>query len=437
MSEQTKTICLILSLLVIGWWSAFGAFKQEVAHSPIMPLWELPQSDAAHQIPVAHVSPYAVKTLDAMGASANESFQVSPGHDVFTARDVTARDVTARDVKTVSYYENRSSDTDVLPRFQDQIARPAERLTIMTSSATVDAIAKERIQYGKSLARRGAFFAAQEEFLNVLYHVAESHDRKSGGSKYSETLKAGLRALEEARDFGKLGRDNDSPQSRQFVLASHHTRIFEPTMDAGRYSCSQFVDSYCRYAKSKIEQAVGKSPSASEALFAYGKILAAESEGYSQHADIRKIGLSIFLASANADSRNHKSVNELGVRYLKLGYPSKAAEMLLRAIKERRLPAYWINLAEAHRQMANQAKRQQERNHQMTLANRALQEAKVESAKPQQMSSEKWVSSEQFQKYAAMPDSRLGTPRTSSLPSASTPRNESDRSLFKNIKKWF
>ena len=317
------------------------------------------------------------------------------------------------------------------------------QVPILTSRPAVEAKAIERVSYGKSLARRGAFFAAKEEFLRSLYLVAEAYDRQSGSMNYSRRLKAGLRALEEANDFESFSSQNDSLQARTFVLESHSTKLVHP-VDAGRFASDQFVETYCRYAKSQIEQALGRSPAASEGLFAYAKILVAERKvGVNKKLIDPQVAWTLFWVSATANPLNHQSVNQLGVGYLESGRLNKAGDMFLRAVKVSNGAVYWRNLAEVHLRLAKASRSAQERESQMILADQAMQEAKAVPPTPKSQQSENWVSAEQFVEHAAMPDSRIGLaapPRNdNSLPApvSENSRNENERALFKNLKKWF
>ena len=61
------------------------------------------------------------------------------------------------------------------------------------------------VQRGYDLAQRGALFAAQTEFVQVLRRVAQAKDAASRSDEHSRALAAGLRALDEAEDFVPAG----------------------------------------------------------------------------------------------------------------------------------------------------------------------------------------------------------------------------------------
>ena len=58
-----------------------------------------------------------------------------------------------------------------------------------------------RVQYANSLARRGATFSAEREFVGSLRMIAEAGDAQCGSNCYTQTLALALTAMEEAGDF--------------------------------------------------------------------------------------------------------------------------------------------------------------------------------------------------------------------------------------------
>lgn len=353
-------------------------------------------------------------------------------------------------VRPVSFESDVDPDLKFEPRAvgaplrDSAIHQPALPLI---SSPEVEAKAMQRVGYGKSLARRGAFFAAKEEFLNAMYIVAESYDRRSRASHYSMRLKAALRALDEVKDFGRVNRSDDSRQLLQFVLAGHNSKLIAPDQ-AGSYTPEQLVDLYCKHATSHFEQALGKSPAASESLFAYGRLLISESD---QESISAQVSWSVFWAAFATNPLNDENTNEIGVRLLNMGQLSKAKDMFLRAAQSSNSTVYWNNLAEAHRRMAQNAQSPHERNSQLIFANQALEQAKIATSGPATgTSGSQWVSVHQFHEDAAVPDSRLGSPQYNGPPQHNGSRsaspfgavpNSADASnkpgLFKKLKKWF
>ena len=343
-----------------------------------------------------------------------------------------------RNVAPVSYEAN------IDPRnrnFNQQIAAQPQPLSALVSPADVEVSAAKRVQYGKSLARRGAFFAAREEFLNALYLVAESHDRRSGRSNYSSRLKAGLLALDEVKSFGKITRNQDTPQARQFVLGTLQTKIVAP-QDGARYTRNQLIELFCQHASSEIVQSLGKSPAASESLFSYGKLLAAETKlEDAQEAINAQSSWAFFLAAATVNPQNHESTNELGARLLKSGQLAKAKEMFLQSVHGANSAVYWSNLAETHRQIAGVSQNPQERNSELSLAQQAAARAAAASQPTNQQAAKYWANTQQFQQGAAMPESNLGVAPTNNSPHPSAAAGDSgengDGRFITKLKKWF
>ena len=126
--------------------------------------------------------------------------------------------------------------------------------------------AREQIQYGQSLARRRAYFAAREEFIRALLLVASSYNSESNSTAHPERLAQGLIAIDELGDF-----ENASGSLTQQKILTHKSRLIAP-QDLATVSSMQALGLYGNFAQSQIQQAIGSSAAGSEALHALGKL---------------------------------------------------------------------------------------------------------------------------------------------------------------------
>ena len=76
------------------------------------------------------------------------------------------------------------------------------------------------------LARRGATYAARQEFIRALRMITDSYDQRSGGNQYTQKLASGLRVLVESDDFIAI----DSEQQMNMDFA------FDPGKHINRWS---------------------------------------------------------------------------------------------------------------------------------------------------------------------------------------------------------
>jgi len=98
----------------------------------------------------------------------------------------------------------------------------------MTLSEGTAQKAVHHIEYGKSLIRRGATFAARNEFFSALRVIAEANDSMSNGNDFSRALTKAIRAMKEAEDFSV-------PDSQSFAIVdvpatieAHKTKLLTP-----------------------------------------------------------------------------------------------------------------------------------------------------------------------------------------------------------------
>ena len=301
------------------------------------------------------------------------------------------------------------------------------------------------VEKGKALARRGAYFAAKQEFLKALHLVAESNDRVMGGRAYSESLSAGLVALKELKDFDiSLGSVEEQSMSLGLILASHSTKTIDPNF-VHQLSPTKAIEVYSDFARVRIEQAVGQSMASSSALYCLSRLLKTAPELYGDSAVPKSdVQAAMLLASYAAHPANFDSSNELGLLFFQRGQYNDAAQWFHNAVRSSGgKQLFWRNLAEAHQRFAQSTQIVSSQQEHMRLAQLAFKESQIapELQKSKPLISG-WVSSEQFQQNAAIPAPVVQAPVTQTqglnasfqVPAA---REASGRPLVNKIKDWF
>ena len=181
-----------------------------------------------------------------------------------------------------------------------------------------------------SLAQRGALYAAESEFIQVLRRIAQANDGAEGTDEHSKALAAGLRALDEADDFAPGGVQLEAEMNVGVIVSSHRTPALE-----GRTTPvlpQEAIALYHQFSQQQLARAAGSEQAGSMALYGLGKMqcrLANESDNALRH---EQKAVTLFLAALDAGPGNHLAANEVGVLLTRGGHPSEAADMFKRVI---------------------------------------------------------------------------------------------------------
>jgi tetratricopeptide (TPR) repeat protein len=205
------------------------------------------------------------------------------------------------------------------------------------------------VQRGYALAQRGALYAAESEFVQVLRRVAQAMDAARNGDEHSRALAAGLRALDEAADFAPHGTQLEGEVNVWLVASSHRTPVLEHQNE--NLSLHEASALYHAFAERQLAWAVAGEQAGSMALHGLGKInarLAELSDNDVQHV---RIATAMFSAALAARPDNHLAANELGVLLCKSGRPGEAAGLFERAIDFAPSATSYHNLAVAQRKL--------------------------------------------------------------------------------------
>ncbi|MDX1946645.1 MAG: hypothetical protein SFU86_14690 [Pirellulaceae bacterium] len=213
----------------------------------------------------------------------------------------------------------------------------AQRATQMAQQAYADA-------------QRGMLFSARADLVQSLQLVARALDAHSGTTQHTAALAAGLTALREARDFAPLSSHDASGVPMAEIARTHKTPVLRGA--AGGISPVAAQQQYYSFAHRNLVAAVGGEPSASQALFALGKLQTAIA---GQSADTETTSgaqaMTFYQAALTVDGRNYLAANELGVLLAQYGQLPAARSLLLHSVNTRPHQEGWHNLAIVHRRL--------------------------------------------------------------------------------------
>ncbi|MEZ6094852.1 MAG: hypothetical protein R3C03_11565 [Pirellulaceae bacterium] len=222
--------------------------------------------------------------------------------------------------------------------------------TAPTPSVVPEQLAQlnSQIDYASSLARKGAFFSARKQYINVLYLVAEQRDTQSGNTFATECLARAWTALDEAEDFLNSDADQNLYTSVAVLIERHQTQVISRT-DAEQMSKHAAAQAYFTHAREQFQLGLGQNPVASKALYYLGKMYSLP-QLTATDAPINRAAMSIIChyAAMDCDAANYVSANELGVLLARNGHLQEAQAVLSHSIRTKPTDVGYQNLAKVH-----------------------------------------------------------------------------------------
>lgn len=229
-----------------------------------------------------------------------------------------------------------------------------DKLSVSTGALTderLDRRAREKITRACQLAQRGATYAARKELVEVLRLVSQAKDNREGGRTRSESLSAGLRALDEAEDFLPQGTQLEADMPLDVICAAHRTPIGRELAERDMLP-SQLLDRYNRYAQIKLAVAVAGEPAGSMALYTLGKLnsqMAEHDDG--KHRLARRRALAMQQAALLAHNQNYLAAHELGVLMAESGHFAEANRLFAQVALQQPNSVVYGNLAHVQEEM--------------------------------------------------------------------------------------
>jgi tetratricopeptide (TPR) repeat protein len=217
------------------------------------------------------------------------------------------------------------------------------------ASHSVTAQLVPAVQRGYDLAQRGALYAAQAEFVQVLRRIAQAKDAADSSDKHSQALAAGLRALDEAEDFVPEGIQLEAELNVPVVASSHRTPVLCDCHD--EVLPQRAVELYHAYAEEQLAQAVAGEQAGSMALHGLGKIFALLAARNDDDAVFTQRATTMYTAALVVRRDNHLAANELGVLLCRNGRAAEAAQLFERTIDAEPSALAYHNLAVAQRKL--------------------------------------------------------------------------------------
>jgi tetratricopeptide (TPR) repeat protein len=343
-------------------------------------------------------------------------------------------------VSTVGNFEpkNAPSVVNVIPSreqpmqsvmsVEPQFSQPNESLpTVIGLPDSVAHKAVHNIEYGKSLSRRGAAFAARQEFYSSLRILAQAHDTQAGGTAYTQALRDAIIALKEAEDFIVSDTETQIGLNVDAVVEGHSTKLISAT-EASNMTAIEAMQRYFAFASSQLRVSSGQNAVAAEALYCLGKLHTVQAK-FGTNASKLDIAKAIVFhqAAIASDGSNFRSANELGVLMANSGRLQESQDMLKRSLQIQQLPQAWKNLAVVH-----------QRSGQDQLAQLAQKEFLISSQQNSTGMSDntiRWVETAQFNQGTPL-ELRQGAPQQKTL-QPTPPRNANKPTISQRLKSLF
>lgn len=294
----------------------------------------------------------------------------------------------------------------------------------LTGDSTTVQQCVNHIEYGKSLARRGAAFAAREEFYSALRLMAQSNDAQTRSTNYTTALREAVTALNEADDFySEISHEGMDVNVAQ-VVEAHTSRIIAKDRAQGMSSMIA-IQAYFEFARTRLGEAFGQNVVASEALYSLGKLftVAAAHDLTGNPLDYSK-SIVMHYTAIDCNSGNYRSTNELGVLMARNGRLEKARDLFRESLLVEKMPQTWKNLAIVHDRIAKSSNNPQTASENRELAMQAGREFEIaQQTSPGMTPKVQWVSPEQFENTAPPEFDEVRTAQAQPVPTQ-TPREK-------------
>lgn len=212
--------------------------------------------------------------------------------------------------------------------------------------------AVHHIEYGKSLSRRGASYAARNEFFSALRVIAEANDAVINGNEFSTALSKSIRAMKEAEDFAAQDSQGFGIVDVPATIEAHKTKLLTP-IEARQITPLNAMRRYYAYAGQQLDFAGGRNVVTAEALHCLGKlhsVISSQQPVSSGKIDISQ-AIVFHRSSLLSNSNNPASANELGVLLAKSGELNEATNLFKQSLIAQSTPQAWSNLAKTHQRL--------------------------------------------------------------------------------------
>jgi tetratricopeptide (TPR) repeat protein len=316
-----------------------------------LPLVDMPPLAApSDEWPAAEATTIEVPTVEEVAVEAINLPLESPAQTLPEANaDILPVPVNAQS-EMINALESIWSESE--PPSAERPAEPsADSAHLMPYTPTVAELSQQllpSVRQAYGLAQRGALFAAQAEFIQVLRRIAQAKDIEQGTDEHSQALAAGLRALDEADDFMPAGVQLEAEMNVEVVASSHRTPVPD---ERPIESPHEAIALYHQYAQQQLGRCVAGERAGSMALYGLGKIYLRLAHDADDELRQQRKAMAMFRAALVAGPENHLAANEIGVLLARSGHPAEAAGMFRQAIDLAPLSGSYHNLATVERKL--------------------------------------------------------------------------------------
>jgi tetratricopeptide (TPR) repeat protein len=309
----------------------------------------------------------------------------------------------------------KSLESSEVQQVANEVTEVASEIGATRALPLPDAVAQQavhHIEYGKSLSRRGASFAARQEFYAALRVIAESNDKVAGTNECSRALSQAVLAMKEAKDFVSENTESELLMDVSSITETHRSKIIE-RIEGQSTSPGEAMRIYFDFAQRQLDTAGGRNVVSTEAFYCLGKLhsVTSQSEPAPGRLDVAK-AKAYHHAVLMGDEKDYRSANELGVLMVRSGQLQAATEMFKRSLINRPTPQAWHNLAKTHRRLGQE-----------DLAQLAEEELALLSDTPASSGTIRWVPTttfnaqapvqiEETDRVASQPDELTTKPKT-------------------------
>lgn len=316
---------------------------------------------------------------------------------------------------------------------QPDFSQPTSGYLLGSRSERLERIAQDADRHTRKafeLASRGAHFSARAEFIRALRLISQGLDSDRQCRAYSQSLRAGLKALEEVDDFIPTGAQFESDLLLREIIARHQTTVLKETLltqeDDLLPTPMEAVGAYLGYAQEQLSIAVGGEIAGSMALHGLGKLYAAK-RGTELDISLSR-AIVCFRVARTVCPQNHLAHNDLGVLLARSGRSSDACRVFEESLAVHPHPTTLANLAVVYHALGKKELLAVTKQRLATYQNST-------SLKSNAIPAVDWVSPEKFsESYARTSDARQLPPvqrpfvQRSSDTKAKEPVKQADRS---------
>lgn len=232
---------------------------------------------------------------------------------------------------------------------------------VVSCPPAVAKLAANRRDYALQLAERGALCSAEEELVEALWLIAQSHDNTGRSSGHRLHLEAALLAIKEAEDFTPFLGRRAIRSGLERACVAHRTTI--DRNDLAAVSVVELLRRYLDAAETSFVSALREEKLGAEIVYVMARVeelAARQSDQSTRWSAAKKIML--YRVARRIDPGNVSAANELAVLLGRFGRWEEARDILLSATTDNTPKPAWHNLATIYNalgehQLAQQATR--------------------------------------------------------------------------------